>query len=162
MATSFNLEKQAVSDLKKAVNTKNVQPNDNFYSYINDRWISEYELTESQKYIVQVDDFRIVQDKVYRELIEIIEQYIAETSNKKSKKSKCIKDAFSSFKVYNTTEQTRCLSKAYLEYTNALLEDKSNVWKKLGIGNRDEITSWGCPFVWSLNPDEKNPKIYKW
>ena len=161
VATSFNLEKQAVSDLKKAVNTKNVQPNDNFYSYINDRWISEYELTESQKYIVQVDDFRIVQDKVYRELIEIIEQYIAETSNKKSKKSKCIKDAFSSFKVYNTTEQTRCLSKAYLEYTNALLEDKSNVWKKLGIGNRDEITSWGCPFVWSLNPDEKNPKIYK-
>ena len=62
-----------VSDLKKAVNTKNIQPNDNFYSYINDRWISEYELTESQKYIVQVDDFRIVQDKVYRELAQILD-----------------------------------------------------------------------------------------
>ena len=161
IASSFNLEKQAVADLKKAVNTKNVQPNDNFYSYINDRWISDYELTESQKYIVQVDDFRIVQDKVYRELIEIIEQYISEPSNKKAKKTKCIKSAFLSFKGYNTTEQTRCLAKAYLEYTNTLFEDKSNVWKKLGLANRDEITSWGCPFVWSLNPDEKNPKIYK-
>ena len=47
-----------------------------FYSYINDRWITDYELTEQQQYIVQIDDFRIVQDKVYRELIQIIEDFI--------------------------------------------------------------------------------------
>ena len=57
VSTSYNLEKQILNNLKKAVNPKNVQPNQDFYSYINDRWISEYELTESQKYIVQVDDF---------------------------------------------------------------------------------------------------------
>jgi len=161
LSTSFNLEKQIVSDLKKAVNTKNVKPNEDFYSYINDRWISDYELTEAQQYIVQVDDFRIVQDKVYRELIEIIDIYISHPSNKDSKKTKCIKTAFSSFKTYNTNDQTKCLAKTYLEYVNTLTEDKSNVWKILGIFNRDEITSWGCPFVWTLNPDEKNPKIYK-
>jgi putative endopeptidase len=161
ISTSFNLEKEIVSDLKKAINTKNVQPNNDFYSYINDRWITDYELTENQKYIVQIDDFRLVQDKVYRELIEIIDQNISNPSNKDSKQTKCIKDAYTSFKGYNTTEQTRCLAKSYLEYTNAILADDTNVWKKLGIANRSEVTSWGCPFVWSLNPDEKNPKIYK-
>ena len=66
VSTSFNLEKQIISDLKKAINTRNVRANDDYYSYINDRWISDYELTEEQRYIIQVDDFRIVQDKVYR------------------------------------------------------------------------------------------------
>ena len=81
VSTSYNLEKQIIKDLKTAVNPTNVQPNKDFYSYINDRWISNYELAEKQKYIIQVDDFRIVQDKVYRELIEIIEGYIQEDTN---------------------------------------------------------------------------------
>ena len=72
VSTSFNLEKLVVSELKEAVNPKGVQPNQDFYSYINDRWITDYELSEQQQYIVQVDDFRITQDKVYRELIQII------------------------------------------------------------------------------------------
>ena len=33
--------------------------------------------------------------------------------------------------------------------------------EKIAILNQNEILSWGCPFVWSLNPDEKNPKIYR-
>ena len=36
VSTSFNLEKQVVSDLKKAINLKNIKPQDNFYSYINE------------------------------------------------------------------------------------------------------------------------------
>ena len=64
VSTSFNLEKQIVSELKQAVNPTGVKPNDDFYSYINDRWITDYQLTEQQQYIVQIDDFRIAQDKV--------------------------------------------------------------------------------------------------
>ena len=161
VSTSYNLEKQIVSDLKKAVNPKMVKPNEDFYSYINDRWISDYELTESQKYIVQIDDFRLTQDKVYRELIEIIKNYITNPSTKNSKKAKCIKNAFLSFLTFNTTEQTRCLSNIYLEYIDTELKDKNNLWKRLGTINKNEITSWGSPFVWSINPDDKNPKKYK-
>ena len=161
VSTSYNLEKQIISDLKKAVNPKNIKANEDFYSYINDRWISDYELMESQKYIVQVDDFRITQDKVYRELMQIIEEYLSEHSNKNNKLSKCIKNAFTSFRTFNTTQQTRCLAKTYLDYIDTLATNKSNLWKKLGLLNKNEITCWGSPFVWSLNPDEKNPKIYK-
>jgi putative endopeptidase len=159
--TTYNLEKAIVSDLKKAVNPTNIKPNQDYYAYINDRWIKEYELEVSQKYIIQVDEFRLVQDKVYRELLEIIERYISNPSTKNTKLSKCIKNAYTSFKGYNTPEQTRCLAQVYLDFTDKLLADKDGLWKKLGTVNRDEIVSWGCPFVWSINPDEKNPKIYK-
>ena len=158
-ATSYNLEKQIVKDLKTAVNPNNIQPNEDFYSYINDRWITDIEITEGQQYIVQVDDFRLTQDKVFRELIQIIEDYISNSKN--DKKKQCIKRAYNSFKIFNTTEQIRCLAKTLLNYVDELVKDTSNLWEKLAILNRNEIVSWGCPFVWSLNPDEKNPKIYR-
>jgi putative endopeptidase len=161
VSTSFNLEKQIVSELKQAVNPRGVKPNDDFYSYINDRWITDYELTQQQQYIVQVDDFRIVQDKVYRELIQIIEECISNTKTKNSKKAICIKKAYNSFKGYNTDDQTKCLSKIALEFLDEIIKDNDNIWKRLGIMNKNEIISSGCPFVWSINPDDKNPKIYR-
>ena len=161
VSTSFNLEKQIVSELKQAVNPKGVKPNEDFYSYINDRWITDYELTEKQQYIVQVDDFRIVQDRVYRELIQIIEEYISNPKTKNEKKAISIKKAYNSFKGYNTDEQTKCLSNTIIEFIEEIRKDKGNIWKRLGIMNKNEIVSSGCPFVWSINPDDKNPKIYR-
>ena len=161
VSASYNLEKLVVNDLKKAVNTKGVQPNQDFYSYINDRWITDYEITENQKYIVQVDDFRIIQDKVYRELIEIIEDYLKKNASSTSKQVKCIKNAYTSFKSYNTLQQTRQLSNTIVEHIDFLRKDKTNLWKQLGLSNTNELISWGCPFVWSINPDDKNPTIYK-
>jgi predicted metalloendopeptidase len=161
VSTSFNLEKQIVSELKEAVNPKGVQPNDDFYSYINDRWITDYELTEQQQYIVQVDDFRIIQDKVYRELIEIIEDFISNPKKTDKKKFNSIKNAYDSFKSYNTIEQVRCASKSFVVYIDEIMKNKENLWLRLGTVNRIELTSWGCPFVWSINPDDKNPKIYR-
>jgi len=161
VSSSFNIEKQIVSELKKAVNPSGVKPKNDFYSYINERWISEYELTKQQKYIIQVDDFRITQDKVYKELIQIIEDYITNPSTKNTKKAKCIRNAYESLQTYNTRQQTRCLAKTVLEYIDKLLQSKTNLWERLGILNRNEITSFGSPFVWSLNPDDKNPKVYK-
>ena len=158
VSTSYNLEKQIINDLKQAVNPNNVQPTEDYYSYINDRWITDYELTENQKYIIQVDDFRIIQDKVYRELIQLIEDYI---KNPITKKAKCIKTAYKSFKGYNTTKQTRALAKDQLEYIDDLIKNPANIWKMLANLNKNEITSGGSPFVWSLNPDDKNPKVYK-
>jgi predicted metalloendopeptidase len=161
VSESYNLEKKIVSELKKEVNPNNIQPNEDFYSYINDRWISSYDVADYQRYIVQVDNFRIVQDRVYRELIQIIEEYISNPATKDTKKALCIKNAFTSFKGYNTPEQTRCLSAAFAEYMDEVIKDPANLWLTLGKVNRNEMTSSGAPFVWSLNPDEKNPKIYQ-
>lgn len=161
LSTTYNLEKQIIADLKKAVSPSNIKPNQDYYSYINDRWLSEMETTEEQKYIVQVDDFRLTQHKVYVELIQIIEDFISNPATKNSKQAKCIKTAYTSFLKYNTIQQTRTTAKRVVSLIDVFLQDEGGVWQMLALMNSSEIISWGAPFVWSLNPDDKNPKIYK-
>jgi predicted metalloendopeptidase len=161
VSTSYDLEKEIIRGLKKAVSPSKIKANDDYYSYINDRWLSDLEVNEEQKYIVQVDDYRLIQHKVYVELIKIIEEYISNPSTKNSATAKCIKTAYKSFLNYNTIPQTRSTAKQVLELMNQIFEDDENVWQMLALINSSEIISWGSPFVWSLNPDDKNPKIYR-
>jgi predicted metalloendopeptidase len=162
VSTSYNLEKQIVDELKEAVNPYNVKPNQDFYSYINDRWLNSLKLKKDLKYIVQVDDFRITQDKVYKELLEIIDNYISNPSTKNSKKAKCIKNAYKSFLTFDSINKTRQLSNKVLQFINNLFLNKNNnVWDLLALMNSSEIISWCAPFVWSIKPDDKNPSIYK-
>ena len=79
LSTNYNLERQILHDFRKAAKVTNVTPQNDFYSYINDKWLKDYQVQESQKYIVQVDNFRITQDKVFRELIEIVKDYIKDS-----------------------------------------------------------------------------------
>ena len=160
-STSFNLEKQIVRELKQAVSPSNITPNNDFYSYVNERWLQDLDIEAYQEYIVQIDDFRLVQDKVYREILEIIDNYVKDPKTKNTPLGKCMKNAYESFKIFNTTAQTRCLARTVLEYIDTLREAKINLWEKIGVLNRNEIISWGAPFVWSINADDKNPKIYK-
>ena len=44
-----------------------IKANDNFYDYINYLWLKNVSLEKQQKYIVQIDDFRLAQDKVYQQ-----------------------------------------------------------------------------------------------
>ena len=154
----FNLEKIIISDLKKAVNPSNIKPNEDFYSYVNDRWIQDTQIEENQQYIVQVDNFRLVQDKVYRELIEIIKEYI---STNKSKQSIEIKNLYESLIKLNTDEQSRNYAKIRLQKIDHLRQNKANIWKMLGMANINEIISFGSPFQWSVNADGKDPKVLR-
>jgi putative endopeptidase len=159
-STSFNLEKEIINDIKKAVSPSNITPNNDFYSYVNERWLNDLTIESHQKYITQIDDFRLVQDKVYRELIEIIELYLNNPETKNTQKGQCIKNAYESFKKYNTNEQTQTFIKVTVEYFDALINE-NNIWKTLSAPNLNEVISYGAPFVWSINPDDKNPSTYK-
>jgi len=160
-SANYNLEKAVLTDLKKAVSPSKITPNDDFYSYINERWLKDVDLESNQGYIVQVDNFRLIQDKVYRELIDILDKYVSDPATKSTPEGISIRNAYESFKTFNTLEQTRCLCKTFLEYIDTLLKSDLNLWEKLARVNQSEIISWGAPFVWSINPDDKNPKIYK-
>lgn len=160
-SANYNLEKEVLKDLKKAVSPSKINPNNDFYSYINERWLKDIDLDSYQGYIVQVDNFRLMQDKVYRELIEILDNYTNDPNTKNTKEGICIRNAYKSSKTFNTIEQTRCLAKKIVEYVDVLSESNMNLWQKLAKYNQNEIVSWGCPFVWSINPDDKNPKVYK-
>ena len=154
-SANYNLEKQIISDLKKAVSPSNITPNTDFYSYINERWLTEYKVNKGQEYIIQVDDFRIVQDKVYRELIEIVQKYTTDSSTKNTELGICINKMHKSLLTTNTNEM---ISKYALQYLSEIDELRKD---KLGKLNSSEIISWGAPIVWMINADDKNPAMYK-
>ena len=58
---------QFVKEVTARFAPKNIQPNNDFYDYINYGWLKNVSLEKQQEYIVQVDDFRLAQDKVYHE-----------------------------------------------------------------------------------------------
>ena len=121
-SANYNLEKEVVKDLKKAVSPSKITPNNDFYSYVNERWIKDIDIEDEQGYIVQVDNFRLVQDKVYRELVEILDKYTSDPITKKTKEGMCIRNAYESFKTLNTNEKTRYLSKKFVDYLDTLME----------------------------------------
>jgi putative endopeptidase len=153
----FNLEKSDIKDLKKAVSPSNINPQNDFYSYINERWLNEKEIEEDQKYIVQVDSFRLVQDKVYRELLEIVNDYIKNNNNKLSKE---IGNFYKAQLKLNTDEQVKKYSNEILDSIDKIREN-GDLWQLLGLTNHNETVSYGSPFSWSLNPDDKNPSIFR-
>jgi hypothetical protein len=65
-------KKEFVKELLTKFAPSSIKPEDDFYDYINYLWLKNVSLENQQKYIVQVDDFRLAQDKVYGELNDII------------------------------------------------------------------------------------------
>ena len=60
-----------------------ITPKNDYYSYINYKWMKTAKAQKGAEYIIQLDDFRIVQHKVYLELLDIVKDY---TKNNHSKK----------------------------------------------------------------------------
>jgi putative endopeptidase len=160
-SSNFNLEQSIITDLKKATNPSNVLPQNDFYSYINDRWIESYKTGNNLGYVVQVDDFRIVQDKVYRELSTLIKDYISNENTKHTKLAICMSKFYHSQITWDTNKQSTDDAQKHVDEIDSLRKDKTNLWKLMGKINKNEMVSYGSPILWSLNPDDKNPKIYK-
>jgi len=153
-----DVQKGIIRDLKKAVSPSKFTPQDDFYSYINERWVNESVIDEKYKYIIQVDDFRLTQDKVYRQLLEIVNEYV---SKNKSPLAKCIKNVYQSAINQMSNQEVQVYSQVILEQIDNLRQDKSNLWKLLATVNKTEIISWGSPFTWNLNPDSMEPTKFR-
>jgi putative endopeptidase len=147
----------------KKLHSENVSPStfskkDDFYSYVNDRWLKYYSIKSGQDYIVQVDNFRLVQDKVYKQLLEIVIEYI---NTDKSKQAKNMSNLLSSLLLFIRPEQSMNYANLILTQIDSYRTNKNNLWDLLGFVNSIEVVSWASPFVWSLNPDDKHPDIYR-
>jgi predicted metalloendopeptidase len=130
-----------------------------FYDYVNQQWFKETVIEDKPKFYVEVDNFRIVQEKVYYQLINNVKTYINE--NPKSKQSIAIKKLYESI----TTKSTNHISEYGKKVINEI-EDfinpntNKNVYDILADINSNEIISYGAPIQWQLAPDEKNVKKY--
>jgi len=130
----------------------------NFYGYVNDSWLkeSDLEVEDIPKFYVQYDTFRIVQEKVYYQLIEYVKAYIKEHPH--SAKAQGLNSIYESMRT-NTVPATLVNAQKINDMINAFIE-KDDMYALLAYINSNEIVSWGSPIVWKSLPDEKNVKIY--
>jgi putative endopeptidase len=133
-----------------------LKPKNNFYDYINYQWIKNVSLENQQKYITQIDNFRLTQHQVYEELNEIILDYIKNNNNKLSRN---LNNFYNSVIKTNPKDYTKRLAKEAVKTIDDLITE-GNPWKMLAFFNKDDMIAHKAPFVWSLNPDDKNVKIY--
>ena len=149
--------KEIIKELLTPFAPNNVKPKDDFYDYINYDWLKNVSLEDKQKYIVEIDDFRLTQDKVYRDLNDIILDYIKSHNNTLSKN---LENFYNSVIKMNSVSDSKKLSKEAVHTIDTFIQEK-NVWKLLGFINSDEMIAFNAPFVWSVSPDDKEPTIFR-
>ena len=153
-----NVEKELIKMFKTPFTPSKYRPQDDYYTYINYQWLSEKskELKSKLKYYVQVDSFRVTQEKVYYELIDIVKDY---TKDNNSSKAIAIKNVYES--LYNLNDES---AEKFINYYVKLTDKRiasGNIYEILGGINKNEVVSWGCPIVWNVLTDQKNVKYYR-
>lgn len=149
--------------LLKGLNVReDSNPKNDFYTFVNKKWLENKELyntnlTTKQKYIAQVDDFRLVQDNVYNQLDVIIKDYI---KNNKSKTSKCMKNYHKSVVSGLSKKVGLIYVKEIINYIDEMRKDKKNLWKLVAKINMNESIKNSGPFVWNVVTNRKNSKYF--
>jgi predicted metalloendopeptidase len=155
--TNEQHKKEFVKELMSKFAPNAIKPEDNYYDYINYLWLKNVSLEKQQDYIVQVDDFRLTQDKVYHQLNDIILEYVR---THKDKLATNLKNFYDSVTKMNSIDDSKKLSKEAVQTVDNLIQNK-NIWKMLAFINSNEMTADSSPFVWSVNPDNKEPTKFR-
>jgi len=151
------LEKQ-LKNIKDPTYYKN-KPNQDYYTYVNYGWIKEQTqaLKKHPEYYVEVDDFRIVQDKVYRQVLDLLKKYIKE--NPSLKKAKAVNAIYKCIMNNTKSHAFRAVRDIKRNIDNII--NNESITDMLVYLNRDEVTAWQAPIVWNVLPDEKNVAKYR-
>ena len=131
---------------------------DDFFTYINETWIKtqEKKLKKETKYYAQVDAFRMMQEKVYYQVMQYVNDYIKE--NRGSKRAKLVENVYKA--LYRTNKQIG------LKHTHRVKEEiehfisQNDMYGLLAYVNSNELFSWGAPIVWKVMSNEKNVSKY--
>ena len=132
------------------VTKKLINPSNDFFSYVNQTWIRSKKLSQSQKYIIQIDNFRLAQDAVYNQLINIVND---------SSTPAPVKDLYASLKTHMSSSSVLHHVHNYIHFLDKCIAE-DNLWKLLAYLNTNEMTRYACPVSWDVSPDEKNSKMF--
>jgi len=104
-----------------------IKPENDYYSYINYKWLQTVDVKKQQEYIVQIDDFRLTQDKVYHELNDIMVEYM---KTKNSELSKVMKKFYDSVINMNSIVDSKIKAREQCDIIENLIKT-GNPWKIL-------------------------------
>ena len=135
-----------------------ILPEDDFYTYVNYTWLEgrsfdAIELKKEQKYITEVDNFRLIQDKVAKEISELLYDYSKKNNTEESKR---LKNFLSSAKTRNSINKSKIYVNYIINKINELRSDKNNLWKMLAMVNKLTFSKEQAPFYWNINHNLKN------
>ena len=153
-----NVEKSLVKLFKTPFAPSKFTPKNDYYTYINYQWITKKtkELEKTKKFYVQMDNFRITQEKVYYELMDIVKEYIKKND---TVKSRAIKTLYESMLHLDNKEAEKQVLFTKHAVEKAVANDE--LYWLLAQINQNEVISWGCPISWSVNKDQKHSTVYK-
>ena len=153
-----NIEKDLIRLFRKPFSPKSITPQDDYYNYVNFQWIETQSemIKKESKFYVQVDSFRVGQENVYYELMEMVKTYTAENS---SPLSKTVKKVYKSFLNYNQASVVQNVANARAGVDEILAN--GTFYTMLAHINKNEMVAFGSPFVWSMLQDEKNSEQYR-
>ena len=134
-----------------------ITPQNDYYSYINYKWIQNVDLKNQQKYIVQVDDFRLIQDKVYHDLHDIIIDYMKHND---TKLAKIMKNFYHSVINMNSIRDSKIKAKEEIETVEKIIKE-GNPWKLLAHVNKSYLYNYMAPFVFMISPDDKESTVFR-
>jgi putative endopeptidase len=129
-------------------------PQNDYYSFINEKWFKYLKINKSLKYLTKVDDFRVVQFNVYNKLEKIIQDYIKDNANTHIGNE--LKNFYSSAIKFNSHIASKNHIREITKYVDTLRQNKNNLWKLLAFINKNETTNDMGPFSWKYYPDKKN------
>ena len=153
-----NIEQELVKLFNRPFTPSKIKLQDDYYTYINYQWIETQskKIEKEDKFYVQVDSFRIVQENVYYELMELAKEYFKTTH---TSRAKLVKNVYTSF--YNYAQPSIVSNiKETISTIDALISE-GDVYKLLAHVNKNEIVSWGSPLAWSILPDDRNAATYR-
>lgn len=139
---------------KYVLQKSKISPQNDFYGFVNDIWIKNenLKLKKSQDYIAEVDDFRLLQYKIYNELDGIIKKEISE----KSRQAIEMKNYYNSAISLIPNDECKKYAKNMLTIIEDFIKKDSSPWNLLGYMNNNEMIAISCPLYWKVSQDLKN------
>ena len=124
----------------------------NFYLWANQKWMNEVPKTlpRELKYIRPLDNFKLIQDEMYRNVLTMVREYTRD--NSKHPISQQMKNIAASFRELHPEPILGHISEFCKLYNE--LSRENNLYKFLGVMNHNEMIKWALPVVWSVYPDE--------
>jgi len=155
--TILEIEKDISKTLHGLFSPKSIKPENDFYTYINYQWIKDVEKKNllKQKYYTQYDDFRITQEKVYYDLVDIVKDYV---SKNKTPLAKELENVYLS----QTDGDDRYVDKHIkntIEKIDEFIEN-DDLYGLLAYVNRNDMVNIASPIRWSMSSNVYNPKKY--
>ena len=124
----------------------------NFYLWANEKWLKEVPKTlpRELKYIRPLDNFKLIQDDMYQNVLTMVREYTRTTNATAAARQ--MKHMFASFRDLHPEPILRHISEFCKLYSELVQEN--NIYKFLGVLNQNEMIKWALPVVWNAFPDE--------